>query len=140
MQFEVELEDNIPGCANFKWKEALFLPKWGSYAKPSLEEIENISKTAYKMEVIRAVLNCPLRVTSWLRPKDYNKAVDGARRSKHLEGLAVDFQPLDMDCDKAREILLPLLPGLEIRMEDRPGSNWVHIDLGEVIHNRFFKP
>jgi len=29
---------------------------------------------------------------------------------------------------------------LEIRMEDKPGSNWVHIDLGEVINSRFFKP
>ena len=85
-------------------------------------------------------LNCPLRITSWYRPGAYNIEIGGARNSYHTKGLAVDFQPLGMDCDDARKELEPILEKLEIRMEKKPGSNWVHIDLGKVGYSRYFIP
>lgn len=62
----------------------------------------NITKTAERMEAVRALLGVPLTVTSWYRNTQLNRAVGGATNSDHLYGNAVDFiapqygKPLDI--------------------------------------------
>jgi putative chitinase len=49
---------------------------------------------AEELDKIREALGHPIRVTSWYRPPVVNREVGGARFSQHLNGNAVDIQPL----------------------------------------------
>lgn len=63
--------------------------------------------------------------------------------SPHRTGHAIDFHIIGFEgvegCAKIRQILLPKLEELGLRMEDIVGG-WVHLDNLPVIHLRFFKP
>lgn len=58
---------------------------------PSEEIIENLKKTASKLEAIRAYLNKPIIVNSGYRSVAVNKAIGGVSTSAHCAGYAVDF-------------------------------------------------
>jgi len=138
--FQDFLNSPIGDCKHFKWKEALWLPKWMIHALPSEDIARNIIETAHKMENIRAILGRPIMVTSWYRPDEYNSLVGGSKLSYHKQGLACDFVVRGWKSDAVREVLLEYLVRLDIRMEDMDGANWVHIDLGNVVNERFFIP
>lgn len=138
--FDSFLNTNIGECRHFKWREALYLPRWDIHALPDEDIAMNIMATAYKMEAIRNIFGKPIIVTSWYRPNEYNLQIGGAKNSYHLQGLACDFYIKGYRSDSVRELLLDFLSRLDIRMEDLPGANWVHIDLGDVVNSRFFKP
>jgi zinc D-Ala-D-Ala carboxypeptidase len=53
--------------------------------------LDNIPKTATKLEKVRALLGVPILVSSWYRCPELNAAVGGAKNSDHLIGAAVDF-------------------------------------------------
>ena len=135
------LDSTIPSCKNFKWKEFLWLPKWKIHVLPDEEVFFNLIMTANKMQHIRDILKQPIKITSGYRPKEYNVLIGGATKSAHILGLACDFQVKDIPAKDVREILLPHLEKLDIRMEDHKG-NWTHIDLIPVSPKgkRFFKP
>ena len=137
----------------FTWKEALTLPQWQAQHNPSVEEKSNIQRTALVMDRIRKLIGASVHVECWIRPvlncpghvqhgEDYNEHIGGALKSAHKVGLAVDFTVKHRSCDVIREILEPKLKSLGIRMENLPGSCWVHIDLKPVSDERFryFKP
>lgn len=139
---------------NFKVKEALLLPSWNILHVPSEEEKSNIIKAAQMMEIIREYLGNPIHINCWIRPqitncpgsksngKDYNKFVGGARNSAHIEGLACDFTVSRMTCDDVRHTLEPKLEEFKIRMENKPGSGWIHCDSRDLLPGgrRFFIP
>ena len=80
-------------------------------------------------------------ITSGLRPSAYNERIGGAPYSAHRQGMAVDFKCAYMPSDEIREILKPLIDDLRIRIEDLPGSSWVHVDLRYTSKgNNYFKP
>lgn len=137
-----DIQDFIPSSNHFRWYEALWLPKWSVYAFPNAEQYKYIVDLCMKLEMIRTWLGDePLTITSWLRPELYNKLIGGKPFSMHKLGGAVDFIHPHMTCDHVRERLLPKLPEWKIRMEDNPGSNWVHVDIREPGgEGRFFKP
>lgn len=54
----------------------------------------NARALADYLEVVRASLGVPLRITSGYRPPAYNAAVGGVPNSAHQYGLAADFIPL----------------------------------------------
>ena len=149
---------------HFTVREALLLPRWNLLHMPSPTEQDNIVRMAGLMESVREVFDKPLHVHCWIRPEranllhpangpspfalqgaSYNALVGGASTSWHRVDRAVDFHVDGMesvaDCHKAREILLPLLKPLGLRMEDKEGG-WVHLDNGPVgaSGRRFFKP
>lgn len=63
--------------------------------------------------------------------------------SPHRTGHAVDFHVVGYEgkegCLKIRQILIPYLEELGLRMENMDGG-WVHLDDLPVVHQRFFKP
>lgn len=136
----------------FSVKEALYLPSWKVLHIPNEQEKANILKTAEVMDKIREFLGKPISVHVWLRPtlnnpshakhgQDYNLFIKGAKASAHKVGLAVDWSCRDYTCDKVRELLLPKLEEFNIRVEDLPGSNWVHTGTDwKPGKSRFFKP
>lgn len=140
---EVKLDDLIPGSPNFRWREALFFREWQVYCYPTEQIYKNILKTAQMMDSIRGRCgNKPVTINSWWRNQAYNSDIGGKHLSAHMEALAVDFSIATLTCDQVREILLPELVRLNMRMENNPGSNWVHCDLRSPPPggNRFFLP
>lgn len=131
---------------HFSDYEVRWLPKWGRLAEPGRDGMTheiwaNINRMADKMEEIRAIFNCPLIIHSWFRPREYNLIIGGARNSAHMYGLAVDFSIKGMRCDDIRAVLVDMLDDLDIRMEDLPGSSWVHVDIRSPgPGGRYFKP
>ncbi len=149
----------------FTVREALWLPSWSAIHQPSEAEKAEILKTAQVMDKVREFIGKPITVHCWLRPGklvcpafdpktvkpdtpakvaalaalDYNAYVGGATSSSHKTGKAVDWD-CGEDCDETRKKLLPKLAELGLRMEDLPGSSWVHNDTSPPNPNRFFKP
>lgn len=142
---------------HFTWHDAFFLPSWGIYHEPSESELANINATCAFMEKVRLALGGrPIDVLCMIRPNsvncvespchggDYNAFVGSlAKHSPHIYGQACDFDVEGMVCDRARELLLPRLEELGLRMEDRPGTSWLHLDSYPPSVSggrRFFKP
>ena len=119
---------------------ALYLNRWNIYAIPPRPVLSEIEKAAIACQKIRKILQKPMIITSWWRPEEYNKLIGGASRSWHVTGGAVDFRCPNLKADRIREILVPHLEDLNIRMENLPGANWVHIDTKEPENNRYFMP
>jgi hypothetical protein len=58
----------------------------------TIEASHTIYHTANKMEMVRALLgNLPIKINSWYRSEEVNKAVGGSKKSQHIHGEAVDF-------------------------------------------------
>lgn len=140
----MKIDWSDPKCKlspNFLVSEACFLPSWDRMHVPTLEEQSNILRTIVLMEKVREILDQrPIKVHCLIRPEKYNIEIGGARESAHIRGLACDFSVAGLTCDRVRERLLPHLVRLNCRMEDRPKSDWVHVDLAPVKISRFFKP
>jgi hypothetical protein len=135
------LDDIIPGCVNFRWREALLLPKWSMFVYPTLTVYQNIIKTARILDIVHNMFGHPVNVHCFWRPQVYNDAIGGAHLSSHIEGKACDFSVFTVDCDSVRAKLIPQMDRLDIRIEDRPGSNWVHLDWRQPgPEGRLFKP
>lgn len=127
----------------FTVKECIWLPKWLRLAddKELTEEVKaNLIKLCYIMDDIRDFIGKPLRSHVAFRPEEYNKLVGGAKNSMHKFGRAMDFSVSGMLCDDVRKLLEPKLIDFNIRMENLPMSNWVHIDTGQPNPNRYFIP
>lgn len=131
----------------FTWRDALWLPRWKRLA--SIEELDpkiirNLTEVFLKLNQLRKFLNNPIVVVSAFRPPEYNKLIGGAVNSAHMEGKAVDFKVKFMRPDEVRQIILRygMLEVLNIRMEDLPGSSWIHIDTRDPGYcgKRFFLP
>ena len=152
MTTTIDLESKI--SKHFTWKEALLLPSWGVYHNPTQEEVNNIIKMAKKMDAVRDLIGKPIKIHCWIRPvvancpgsphhgENYNAAAGStATRSAHIMGKAVDWSCGD-NCDDVRDILEPNLEMWGLRMERKPGSNWVHLDCADVPPggHRYFIP
>jgi uncharacterized protein YcbK (DUF882 family) len=53
--------------------------------------LANIAKLAQNLQVLRDHFNAPITIISGWRSQQHNDAVDGAKKSQHLSGLAADF-------------------------------------------------
>jgi Peptidase M15 len=142
---EINLNALIKGSTWFRWREALWLPKWGVHVFPTELQFQNIIRTAQKLDIIRNRFQKPIQITSWLRPANYNQwpqpyGISGSKMSSHIDGLAVDFIVSTVGSDKVREDLRPELERLGIRMESLDTAH-VHIDLRQPGGSgRFFIP
>ena len=141
---------------HFSVHEALWLPSWRIYHKPSPIEKQQIIQLATAMENIRSLFDTAITVHCWIRPlkvnaphnlkngKNYNHYIGSkSKKSAHIFGRAVDFHIKGYSgkrgCAKARQIILPHLKQWGIRMENNQGG-WIHIDNYPIKNKRFFKP
>jgi uncharacterized protein YcbK (DUF882 family) len=130
---------------HFTVKEALWLPSWNRAATAAdgltLAVEAQLDSLFHVMDTIREMLGSPISVHCAYRPLAYNKLVGGVPASAHLFGQACDFSVKGMTCDEVRAKLLPYLDFLQIRMENLPGSCWVHIDTrAPGVGGRYFTP
>ena len=92
---------------------------------------------------VRVAWGSPVVVTSGARCEAHNRAIGGAKRSAHLEGLALDLRPAKGSIEAFQEFCVRHAEEWGVRVED-PGSTpmWTHIDLRPVPKgaSRVFKP
>lgn len=93
----------------------------------------NIVQVATTMEQVRALLGGhPLRVNSWYRCPELNKAIGGSPKSAHMKGLAIDFEAPDgMTNNKAFELIATsgIVFDQLIHERTRGGADWIHLGL-----------
>ncbi len=105
----VDLDSPIIPDGHFSWGEAT---KNGRRIPVTAKHTQNIEHMAYRMEDIRRELgDQPIRITSWYRDPESNRAVDGVENSQHLTGLAVDFYIDMMPDDEVQRLLDPIWEG-----------------------------
>lgn len=93
-----------------------------------------------RMDVVQDFLGDKINIHSVYRPPEYNTLVKGSINSAHLKGMAMDFDVPFWDCDAIRAKLLPKIEDWDLRMENSPGANWIHLDTAPVVNRRFFRP
>lgn len=59
--------------------------------RPPERIVENLKFLAGKLEEVREVLKCPMRITSGYRSPALNDSIGGSLTSQHRYGLAADF-------------------------------------------------
>lgn len=142
-----DLSQKIPGAPNFTWKEALWFPQWNRAATEAdgVDEtvLKNLETIFQALQKLRDHFGKPIKVHVAYRSPEYNVLIGGAKKSSHTEGKAIDFSIKGLDCDDVRKEILQnnFLESLKLRMEDLPGSNWVHVDCRTPgPSGRYFKP
>ena len=134
----------------FTVREAFYLPRWHRLASAS-DGLTEAHFAAVKrlltdsIDPIRKLFDCPIVVHVCYRPPEYNRLIGGAKNSAHMAqdgSAAIDFHFVNMGCDYARKLLLNYLERYGLRMEDRVGSGWIHLDNRPVPPGgrRFFLP
>lgn len=138
----VDLNAYVMGCDHIKWREVLWLPQYRMYAHPTNDEhLSNLISICQKFDKVRHILGGhPMQITSGYRPEIYNAHIGGAKESAHMDGMALDFVHSKFNADDCRIKLFNHLEPLKIRMENKPGSSWVHIDIKQKGKQRFFRP
>jgi len=125
----------------FTWKEVLHLREWNIYAVPTEKDWLNLKALCNRADIVRKMIGSPMEVTSCYRPPAYNRHIGGAYQSWHRYGMAMDFRVPGQLCDDIRNFLKPHLEDIQIRVENLPGSAWVHFDIAPPsISGRFFTP
>lgn len=110
--------------------------------QPSPEQLENMKITAQGMEAIRKLLGKPIRVNSWLRLPEVNKAIGGALKSSHMDGWAVDFVCPTYGDPYA---VAKALKESDIQLDQciHEFGRWVHVSFAPEMRGQFltiFKP
>lgn len=108
---------------HFSWYEAT---KGGARIPESEEVTRSIIRIATALERVREEFDGrSITVTSWYRPPAINRAVGGARLSKHIEGHAVDITIDGLD---PREVTAKISSDWAGGVGDSPV--FTHLDLG----------
>lgn len=96
---------------------------------------DKLLKLAEFAEKVRAVLNCPMIITSGFRCEKLNNLVGGSPTSQHRFCEAIDFIP-KMDADKAfGRIILSGIEYGQLIYYTRGISHFLHISMGAKRQN-----
>jgi hypothetical protein len=92
---------------------------------PTPEQLMNILEAADQLEAVRALLNAPMHIDSWIREAAVNEAVGGCAHSAHQDGWAIDFICPDFGTpqDIAKAIIAANIPFDQLIFE----GTWIHI-------------
>ena len=101
---------------------------------PAPDIIENLKRTAEKLEECRSLLGYPIHISSGFRCSKVNSAIGGKPTSSHVQGLAADIKcpqfglPHEV-CQKIADSDIQF-DQLILEYATPDGKGWVHIGLG----------
>ena len=108
---------------------------------PSEEHLENMKLLAEKIfEPLRKWVGGPIRINSFYRGTELNKAIGGSSKSQHCKGQAMDID--DNGCHKTNaEMYAWIKDNLNFdqmiwEFGDDKNPDWVHISYVNEIDNR----
>lgn len=103
---------------------------------PSSKQLVNIVQMMVGLQLIRNVVQVPIKVNSGFRSEALNKAVGGARLSWHLSGLAADIKVPGVSCNllwKAMDLSMRDEGITRVLLETKNGQKWLHLEVGRVV-------
>ena len=127
---------------HFTVKDALYLHAWNRLAtEADGANFDQLTVLCQKMEEVRSLLGCPIKVHCMFRSPDYNQAQGIKPNDVHSLNLACDFDCLpQLSFDDAKSKLEQELENLNIRME-KGTTSWIHLDLrAPGPSGRYFTP
>ena len=108
---------------------------------PESEELDNMKLLAEKIfEPLREWVGGPIRINSFYRSSELNKAIGGSTTSQHCKGQAMDID--DTSCHKTNaEMYAWIKENLDFdqmiwEFGDDDNPNWVHISYVSPEDNR----
>jgi zinc D-Ala-D-Ala carboxypeptidase len=109
--------------------------------KPNKEQLKNMKTIAKKIfEPLRVYANGPIKITSFFRAPELNKAIGGSRRSQHCAGQAMDIDDIFGYLTNAEmfEFIREHLNFDQLIWEfgDKKNPNWVHVSYVSEKENR----
>jgi hypothetical protein len=119
----IQLAAAILPNGNFTWAEAT---KGGTRMPPDDATFNAMLRIAKLAQQARDRVGRPFIITSWYRPPHINRAVGGARYSRHIVGDAIDFVCDNLTGNQLYWLLDPWWPGGLGRYTKYP--NLCHID------------
>ncbi|MBE9119085.1 peptidase M15A [Lusitaniella coriacea LEGE 07157] len=108
---------------SFTWAEAT---KGGTRMPPNQTTVDAIVRISKLAQRARDRVGRPFIITSWYRPPHINRAVGGAKYSRHIVGDAIDFVCENLTGNQLYWLLDPWWPGGLGRYRSFP--NLCHID------------
>ncbi len=121
--YNIQLSASIIPDGSFTWAEAT---KGGTRMPPNQKTVDAMINIATLAQKVRERIQQPLIITSWYRPPHINRAVGGAKYSRHLMGDAMDFVCENISGNQLYWALDPWFPGGLGRYRGYP--NLCHID------------
>ena len=107
---------------------------------PTLGVLNCLVHTSRKMQKIRDAINLPIKITSGYRSKLVNLKVGGSPTSKHMQGLACDFNVINKSPEEGAKIVLKACEKNEISFDKiliEKGCIHIQFQLTEKLNQNF---
>lgn len=92
---------------------------------PPPKILDNMQRCAKQLEFVRNKLGSPLKINSWFRSPELNKAVGGAFNSAHMTGWAIDLHSDKMTPYELGKFIIGLGIGFDQIIHEY--GQWVHL-------------
>jgi uncharacterized protein YcbK (DUF882 family) len=94
-----------------------------------LEVLQNIKTLAGQLQIIRDEIGKPITITSGYRSPQHNKAINGAKDSYHVRGMAADITAAGLSPIELRNVIKKLMDEGKIKAGGlKAYKSWVHYD------------
>ena len=129
---------------HISYKEGVYsrtATRLGIKNNPNAEQMENMIAIAEEVfEPLRAYVGGPIKINSFFRSPELNKAIGGSTKSQHCHGQAIDLDDTFGRCTNAEmfEFIKEHLDFDQIIWEfgDDKNPDWVHVSYVSLDKNR----
>lgn len=129
---------------HISYKEGVYsrtATRLGIKNNPNAEQMENMITIAEEVfEPLRAYVGGPIKINSFFRSPELNKAIGGSTKSQHCHGQAIDLDDTFGRCTNAEmfEFIKKYLNFDQIIWEfgDDNNPDWVHVSYVSPDRNR----
>ena len=129
---------------HISYKEGVYsrtATRLGIKNNPNAEQMENMITIAEEVfEPLRAYVGGPIKINSFFRSPELNKAIGGSTKSQHCHGQAIDLDDTFGRCTNAEmfEFIKKYLNFDQIIWEfgDDDNPDWVHVSYVSPDQNR----
>jgi len=129
---------------NISYKEGVYsitADRLGLENKPTEEHLANMKEVAEKVfQPLRTWVNAPIKINSFYRSPELNKAIGGSSKSQHCKGQAMDIDDTYGHATNA-DMFMYIRENLDFdqmiwEFGDDKNPNWVHVSYVSPDENR----